>query len=231
MNYPAMRYVAEVCTVQGAGRAILWAIAYRADRDDGECWAGQRRIASEAGVARGTVQRVIPELLEAGELELVAGSAGPKARRYRIVGADSSGLTTSPVASGLTTSPVGGLVDSSGGASGLIGGALVDSSSDVTGPYTSPLSSGSASQGFEGKIEGWKQVRVAAGSAADAAGGNARRIPPELVIAVATLDPAAEYDPGTAWSGDSITLGDGAVLPNTRRAREWLAAKSKSGPG
>ncbi len=113
MNYAAMRYVAEECTVQGAGRAILWAISYRADRDTGECWAGQRRIAREAGVARSTVQLLLPKLVDAGELELVEMGDGPHPDCYRIApawdeGADDTAAEVihNPAASGPTVSPL-----------------------------------------------------------------------------------------------------------------------------
>jgi hypothetical protein len=45
VNYRAMRYVAEECRVEGAGRAILYALSYRADRNTGEAWVSLRRIA------------------------------------------------------------------------------------------------------------------------------------------------------------------------------------------
>jgi hypothetical protein len=79
-----MRYVAEECRLEGPPRAILWAMAYRADRDTGLCWAGQRRIAREAGVSRKSVERWLPRLLAKGELELVEEGSGPQADTYRV---------------------------------------------------------------------------------------------------------------------------------------------------
>jgi Helix-turn-helix domain len=81
VNYPAMRYVAsDDCKVKGPGRAVLWVIAYHADRDTGECWVGQRRLARESGFARSTVQRALDELFSGGVLEYVEDHRGPKAR-------------------------------------------------------------------------------------------------------------------------------------------------------
>jgi hypothetical protein len=91
MNYPAMRWAVEGCQLEGAAKPILFVIAYRADRDTGECWAGQRRIAREAGVDPKTVERVIPRLVKDGVLEVVERSRGPKPNCYRIVEGESFG--------------------------------------------------------------------------------------------------------------------------------------------
>jgi len=80
-----MRYVAsDECKVKGPGRAVLWVIAYHADRDTGECWVGQRRLARESGFARSTVQRVLDELYASGVLEWIEDHQGPKPDRYQI---------------------------------------------------------------------------------------------------------------------------------------------------
>jgi hypothetical protein len=84
MNYPAMRWAVEGCQLDGAAKPILFVIAYRADRDTGECWAGQRRIAREAGVSRVHVQRVMAELVDIGVLEVVENGSGTKPRIVRI---------------------------------------------------------------------------------------------------------------------------------------------------
>jgi hypothetical protein len=85
VNYPAMRYVAsDDCKVKGPGRALLWVIAFHADRDTGECWVGQRRLARESGLARSTVQRALDELFSGGVLEYVEDHRGPKPDRYQI---------------------------------------------------------------------------------------------------------------------------------------------------
>jgi hypothetical protein len=80
-----MRYVAsDECRVKGPGRALLWVIAYHADRDTGECWVGQRRLARESGFARSTVQRALDELHASGVLEWIEDHQGPKPDRYQI---------------------------------------------------------------------------------------------------------------------------------------------------
>jgi len=76
LNYAAMRYVAETCTAEGAGRALLWAISYRANKHTGECWESLRKLAAAAGISYATAKRAKAELLERGELELVLTSAG-----------------------------------------------------------------------------------------------------------------------------------------------------------
>jgi len=125
-----MRYVAEVCDIKEAGRALLWAMSYRANPRSGVCSAGQRRLAREAGISRASVQRWLPRLLADGELEEVFEGSGTHPACYRIVG-------RGRVSSGPTTSPQGstgdGPVDSSVSTSGLIEGALVDSSGPASG--------------------------------------------------------------------------------------------------
>ena len=79
-----MRWAVEGCQLDGAAKPILFVIAYRADRDTGECWAGQRRIAREAGVSRVHVQRVMAELVDIGVLEVVENGSGTKPRIVRI---------------------------------------------------------------------------------------------------------------------------------------------------
>jgi hypothetical protein len=153
VNYPAMRYVAsDDCTVKGPGRAVLWVIAYHADRDTGECWVGQRRLARESGFARSTVQRALDELFSAGVLEWIEDHRGPKPDRYQIApglvegesfgtnvvegSSTASGVVEheviagevihNPRSSGLAPGPLGAtgmeLVDSLSGASGLAPG-------------------------------------------------------------------------------------------------------------
>jgi hypothetical protein len=82
MNYPAMRAVAEYHQLEGPGRAILWALSYRAN-SDGEFWAGQRRIAREAGVSRKSVERWLPRLVGRGVLEALEEGTGPRPDGYR----------------------------------------------------------------------------------------------------------------------------------------------------
>lgn len=164
MNYPAMRWVAsEDCQVKGPGRALLWVVAYHADRDTGECWVGQRRLAREAGLARSTVQVALDRLFADGVLEWIEDSRGPKPERFQIAPgwvegeASASGVVEGHAsaahlvegqASIAPSGPAPGpqaihgnfLVDRSAAASGPAGGPaapLVDRFTEVTGPETS----------------------------------------------------------------------------------------------
>ena len=85
MNYPALRWVASTdCKVEGSARAVLWVVAYHADRDTGDCWVGQRRIAQASGLARSTVQLALDRLFADCILEPVEDRRGPKPERFRI---------------------------------------------------------------------------------------------------------------------------------------------------
>jgi hypothetical protein len=79
-----MRWAVEDCQLDGAAKPILFVIAYRADRDTGECWIGQRRLAREAGVSRTHVQRVMERLFRDRVLEVVDYGSGTKANVVRI---------------------------------------------------------------------------------------------------------------------------------------------------
>jgi len=155
-----MRWVAsDDCKVKGPARAVLWVIAYHADRNTGECWVGQRRLARESGLARATVQRALDKLFGNCLLEPVEERRGPQPERYRIApglvegAAFGSGIvegqatasSTVEGVSGLGGSPLGNhsnfLVDSPSIASGLAegpSGPLVDSLSESSGLLPSP---------------------------------------------------------------------------------------------
>jgi hypothetical protein len=84
VNYPALRWAAEDCQLDGAAKPILLIIAYHADRDTGLCWVGQRRLAKEAGVSSKTVERWMVRLEDLGVLEVTERGRGPKPNCYRI---------------------------------------------------------------------------------------------------------------------------------------------------
>jgi hypothetical protein len=183
MNYPAMRWAVEDCRREGAAKPILFVIAYRADRDTGECWMGQRRIAREAGVDPKTVERVIPELLAAGDLELVERSRGPKPNCYRIAPAWVEGEASAsgkiihnpePTADTMSALEVAldKLLPTSNSASADIGRSLVPTLGHESADSQVPLSSGNAEKvlNFKGIDRREVQVRENASSAADAAG-------------------------------------------------------------
>jgi Helix-turn-helix domain len=118
MNYPAMRWAVEECQLDGAAKPILFVIAYRADRDTGECWAGQRRIAREAGVTRTHVQRKMAELIDIGILEVVEQGSGTTPRIVRIAPAWVEGETSAS-----------GVVEGEASATSVVEGEVVHSPS------------------------------------------------------------------------------------------------------
>jgi hypothetical protein len=189
-----MRWVAsEDCKVKGPGRALLWVIAYHADRDTGECWVGQRRLARESGFARSTVQRALEELFGDGVLEFLEDSRGPRPEVFCIAPSLVEGEASAvgvvegqtgighyveghaavihnPPASGPAASPLdrpgAWLLDRSGDGSGPTAGhqgALVDRSAEVTGPTTSALSSENGSQGLDQGSLDSRDVQVLGG--------------------------------------------------------------------
>src|SRR5215213_2273772 len=197
VNYPAMRYVAsDDCKVKGPGRALLWVIAYHADRDTGECWVGQRRLARESGLARSTVQLALDKLFDDLVLEPVEDARGPRPERYRIAPslvegeAFGSGMVegTASVSGAVEGEVVVGAVIHNPGSSGPTAGPLpgtaewlVDRSAEVTGPTTSALSSGNGSQGFKQGSSTSREEHVVgdADSTAGAVGvADAREPPP-----------------------------------------------------
>jgi len=130
MNYHAMRYVAEHCRMEGAPRAILWALSYRAN-GDGEVWAGQRRIAREAGVSRKSVERWMPQFVGMGLLEWVEEGSGPRPDCYRF-----SAEWVEGIAGG------SGVVEGQAGGNGLVEGASeVIHRAEPSGDMVSPLAS------------------------------------------------------------------------------------------
>jgi hypothetical protein len=118
MNYPAMRWAVEDCQLDGAAKPILFVIAYHADRDTGLCWAGQRRIAREAGVTRTHVQRVMSRLVHDGILEVVEQGSGTAPRIVRIAPAWVEGEASAS-----------GMVEGEATASGIVEGEVIHSPS------------------------------------------------------------------------------------------------------
>jgi hypothetical protein len=248
-----MRHVAEHCRLEGAPRALLWAMSYRADRE-GECWAGQRRLAREAGISRKSVERWLPRLVGMGLLELVEEGTGPRPDCYRFAPAWVEGIGSAsgvvegeivqgevihnPGVSGDTMSPVDGahdeLVATLLGASGDTvsnRAELVATLGNESGYSQLLLPAETAPKVLkQGSLEAREvQGRNAAGSAADAAGVVAGGLAAaDVVRRILRLDPGAVFDPGTEYVGASITLSDGSVLPNVRRVHEWLASRESA---
>src|SRR5215218_1174859 len=128
-----MRYVAsKECTAKGPARAVLWVIAYHADRDTGECWVGQRRLAEESGLARATVQRALGKLFDDLILEPVEDHRGPQPERYRIA---SSLVEGEAFASGV--------VESTSAASAVVEGEVIHSPSVLRLRFVEDIGRGS----------------------------------------------------------------------------------------
>jgi len=148
VNYAALRYVIERCSAKGAAWAVLVVIAYRADRDTGECYVSRRRLAKEARVSTATVHRVLGELFDVGELAIVLSGSGRRATCYRIVVYDGpSGSVSEPQAKPVVAH-------------------LAQRSGSPDGPVVAHL--GEASIGGREEREGVEGAR-GSGSAADAA--------------------------------------------------------------
>jgi Helix-turn-helix domain len=259
-----MRHVAEHCRLEGAPRALLWAMSYRADRDTAECWAGQRRLAREAGISRKSVERWLPRLVGMGLLELVEEGTGPRPDCYRFsptwvegIGSASSVVEGASSATGIVEGEIvqgevihnpaatGDMVSPVAGAHDKLVATLLGASGDTVSNRAELVATLGNESGYsqlllpaetapkvlkQGSLEARRvQGRNAAGSAADAAGGVAGDLAAaDVVSRILRLDPGAVFDPGTAYSGPTITLSDGSVLPNVRRVHEWLASRESA---
>jgi len=91
-------WVAKRCTVEGAGRAVLWVLAYNADKETGIIKVGTRKIAAEAGISQRHVITLLLELVESGCLEVVTVGRGRSVSTYRLSVATNS-LRHNPEAS------------------------------------------------------------------------------------------------------------------------------------
>jgi len=105
LNYAAMRHVVEVCRVEGPGRAILFVLAYRADRHTGEACVGMTRLARESGVSYRTVARQISALIDGGHVGIVLAGSGRRATTYQVLTDPRSSVTGNVQGNGLAVSP------------------------------------------------------------------------------------------------------------------------------
>ena len=82
----------------GSGLLVLLAIADHAN-DDGICWPSVARLARMARVSERQCQRLISQLVNAGELAVERGGHGPKSTTvYRILPAENKGdIAVSPL--------------------------------------------------------------------------------------------------------------------------------------
>jgi hypothetical protein len=93
----SIAWTRDRCRLQGAYRALLYAVAVHADRHYGACSAGSRRLAASAGISATWVKRLLHELVDMGVLECLEPGAGRRAACYRFVPSLlDSGQPTSP---------------------------------------------------------------------------------------------------------------------------------------
>jgi hypothetical protein len=98
VNYAAMQYVVEDSPSTDAAWKVLVVIAFRADRQTGECSASRRRLAKEARISTSTVHEALNSLIARGELEKLEAGAGRRSTAYRILVPDpASGSPTEPL--------------------------------------------------------------------------------------------------------------------------------------
>lgn len=214
MNYAALKYVAEECQVHGPGRAILYTIAYRADRQTGECFMSKRRIATEAGLSVTTVKRTIRLLLESDELMILITGAGRRATSYMIPTQVLSGLSAAQLRAGL----VGALRPPSESVVGPSENRSGSKRPSVEGPERSPVYKEGREE-LEGKNGSAEPAAPPPPSPSGAAVASEPQDPRELMAkAVLSLDPEAIQDP------DGWNLSERfqrAWLPNEDVAK-WL---------
>ena len=68
MSYRHMQLVIDHSATRGPDRAILLALAFRANEKTGGCWPSLTTIAHDSGVTRRTVTRRLPCIAAAGEI-------------------------------------------------------------------------------------------------------------------------------------------------------------------
>jgi hypothetical protein len=90
--------------VEGPGRAILFVLAFRADRHTGEACVGMTRLARESGTSLRTVTRQLPALIDGGHVEIVLMGSGRRATTYRVVTEPRSSVTGDIQSNGLVVS-------------------------------------------------------------------------------------------------------------------------------
>lgn len=83
MSIQAVGWVLEQSESRGFPRLVMIALANHAN-DTHECWPSQRTIAREAGVSTGMVPKAVAELVDLGEIEIVAPGDARRSTRYRL---------------------------------------------------------------------------------------------------------------------------------------------------
>jgi hypothetical protein len=157
MHGKSIAWVRDRCTLEGAPRALLWAVAGFAGNHHADCTASAATLARASGLSSRHVKRLLPELVAMGVLEQLEPGHGRRPASHRIAPplwvegeASASGLvegqagvagvieSTTELASGDTRSPLGPDPEP---ASGDIGDPVVVTSEIRSGDTPPPLSS------------------------------------------------------------------------------------------
>lgn len=96
MSHAATSAVWARSQAKGAARLVLLAIADHHNANDGRCDPGVKRLAAFAAVDTRTVRRALVELVDLGELEVVAGAGTRGTNGYRLLLLESSSTASSP---------------------------------------------------------------------------------------------------------------------------------------
>jgi hypothetical protein len=222
MHYPSLRYAFEDSKVEGAGRLILLAIAYRADGKSGESWAGYRHLAKLAGVANSTAQECLATLVALGEIEVLEEASGPHPRRYRITASAPAGSAQDPESVHRPSVHNDELVHRSGGASAPIRGELVHRSGGASAPAPSSLPAETVPKVFKVLEQGEKHVRAAAASTALAVGGTRLIDNLDVAAAVRHFDPGAIREDGFQGGGWHLSERHGRAWLKDADVAGWL---------
>ena len=99
MSNLCLSAVLEHSQSKGVARLVLIVLADMAS-DEGEAWPGCAKVARRARISRQNVCRAVKELVDLGELEVIAGGASFQTNLYRIAPSlilrQSQGETVSP---------------------------------------------------------------------------------------------------------------------------------------
>ena len=68
MSFKHLELVIKHSKAKGSDKAIMLVLAYRADKETGECWPGLDRIAHDAGLDRRHVIRRLKVIASSGEI-------------------------------------------------------------------------------------------------------------------------------------------------------------------
>lgn len=85
MSIQAVAWVLDHSQSRGIARLVLISLANHHNGGTGQCNPGYRRIAREAGIARGTISNAIARLVELGEIEVEEPGTSHKSARYRLL--------------------------------------------------------------------------------------------------------------------------------------------------